>query len=471
MFDLDSALGIEVRRNQLVFCIVSKGLQGFTWKTSQVIDQYRDLEPSELQSRLQQMLHSNGFNRENVILGLSRDQVVVHVIELPSEVEENLDQVVQFQAAKLDPSEEESSCYDYVVLSRNEKEGNLLLQIVMVPQTAVDRLLQLFRELNLYPAAIRASSLGLHQLLKIHQRGFGDLPDLFLTIEPDSIEIVLANGPGQCLPHHRQLIPGEEPSLDLLQAELDAFLSRLPIEAEACGKIYLLGSKGEDFVEPLLERYGDTELLSRGLKVKAPPPDGDPSVEFMHALGLAVSGLTRSNYSSFNLIPRNKRLLGQRASWIPTLALAGLLVLMLVLVGTRSFFQQRQLLDALDREVTQLQPQVEEAIQSRQRAEAATQKAAELHAMMAGRQRVLELLRELTEIVPENVYLQNLIIQREKVTLTGYSDGEASGLLPILFNSDLIANAESRYITTERTTGKQKFNFELTLQEGPQALP
>ncbi len=470
IFDLESSLGVEVRRNQLVFCAMAKGLQGYTRRSYQVIEQYRDLESSELHSAVQQFVRGNGFNRENVILGLPRESVIVHSVELPLEVEENLDQVVEFQAAKLDPSEEESSYYDYVVLERNEKERSVLLQIVMVPKETIDSVLQLFRELSLYPVAVRFSTLGLQQLFKVHEAGFGSVPSLILHLEPDSVEIVLANGARQCLPHKRELEQDEALTLELILAEVDAFVSRLPVRVEACRQVYLSGSLAAEFLEPLAERFGDGELLVRGLKIKESAGSETPP-GVLHAMGLAVSGLHRSSYARFNLIPRDKQLVGQRASLVPSLVLAGLFAAMLLLWSLSGFVQQRRMLEALEVEVQKLEPQVEEALQTRELWEGSLAKAEELHAMMSGRQRVLQVLSELTEKVPEDSYLQNLIIQGNKVTLTGYSQASAASLLPVLVDSDLIVNAESRYITQERTTGNEKFNFELTLREEESALP
>lgn len=467
MFDLDSALGVAISGNRLCFCAVSKGLQGFSVKSARVIENFRDLEPSELNSRVQQFTRSNGFNRENVILGLPREEVIVHTVELPLEVEENLDQVVQFQAAKLEPAEEESSYHDYVILERNEKERSILLQIVMAPKNGLDRALQLLRELNLYPVAIRVASLGLQQVLKIHRSGFGDLPTLLIDLESDSLEIVLAGGSQQCFPHKRLLKSDEELTLELILEELDLVISRLPVSVTGCRKILLTGSRAEEFLEQVADHFGDTELLRSGLKLKSGrAPDGG-----MHALGLALSGLNRTNYSRFNLIPKPKRLVGQRASLVPSAVLAGLFVLLLILWGMRGFFQQQALLDSLEAELQRLQPSVEEALETRRRWEEVNQRAVELHEMLSGRQRVLEVLRELTERIPEDAYLQNVLLQRDKVTITGYAQNEqASSLLTLLGSSSLVANVESRYITRERTTNSEKFNFELTLRESEDVL-
>ncbi|MEE8160426.1 MAG: hypothetical protein V3T61_02185, partial [Acidobacteriota bacterium] len=126
MLKLDSALGIEIRGDSLVFATVSKGLRDFTLNHCGVLENYKDLPSSEIYSWVQGYLERKGFNRENVIVGLPRDRVVIRQVELPREVEENLDGVIRLQVEKLEPLEEETSYYDYTVLDRDQKQGKIV---------------------------------------------------------------------------------------------------------------------------------------------------------------------------------------------------------------------------------------------------------------------------------------------------------------------------------------------------------
>ena len=128
MFNLDSAVGVQIRGNSLVFATVAKGFQDYVLKGCAVVEHYKELPPSDLYAWIQQFGEANGFDRENVILGLPRDQVVIRQIELPLEVEENLDQVVRFQVEKFQPVEEGQSYCDYIVLERDAEATSCKLQ-------------------------------------------------------------------------------------------------------------------------------------------------------------------------------------------------------------------------------------------------------------------------------------------------------------------------------------------------------
>ncbi len=457
MFDIDSALGIQIEGNNLYMAVVARSLQGYALKNRRIIEGYSDLDRGQLRNSLQQFLNEASFNRENIILGLPRDRVVIRQVELPLEVEENLAQVVQFQVNKIEPNEELKSYSDFLVLARNEKEKNILLQIVMVPRQWLDELLDLFAAVNLYPAAIRVSDFGIHQIFKAHEDGSSAYPVLVVDAEESNLGVVLASGPDQCFAQRVAFDANgnaEEATLRLL----DEFVSHLQLPVPEVKKIYLVGSRAEELRHPFQEKFGECELLRRGLRLRngAAPTQLD---SYLYAIGLSLTGLGKSPFSRFNLIPASRRKVGQKASLVPTVILAILMIVLAIGVGTRGYLQQQRLLAAVTQEVERLQPRVEEAMAARQTLQDRALVADELVQIMDSRQSVLAILRELTEKIPEDSYLQSINIQRGKVNLTGFSDS-ASSLITVLSDSEHLCGIESRYITRDRATGKDKFNFE-----------
>ena len=78
---------------------------------------------------------------------------------------------------------------------------------------------------------------------------------------------------------------------------------------------------------------------------------------------------------------------------------------------------------------------------------------------------MLLVVKELTERIPEDSFLQNLNIQGDRVSMTGFSSS-ASALLKTLLDSEFLGNVESRYITPDRTMqNREKFSFEATVRE------
>ncbi|MDA2933888.1 PilN domain-containing protein [Acidobacteria bacterium AH-259-D05] len=465
MFYLDSAVGIEIRGSSLAFAVVSKGLQGYVLRSCGRIDDYKELPPSDLYAWVQQFEETGGLDRENVILGLPRDQVVIRQIELPLDVEENLDQVVRFQLEKFEPGDEEQSYCDYVVLERNVAEKKLLIQTIMVPRPFLDEYLHLFRELNLYPAAIRVSSVGLFHLFSAHDEKYPQKdPYLVLAIDPDGVEFVLVTGPEKFF-SEKILVSQDDLTFEKILQELDRFFSHLDVAWEGLARIYLSGSLAEEFMEEFRERFEDCELLSKQLNLKRQGVSNSKMAGCVGAVGLAISGTSKSLPGKINLIPREKRVIAERPSLVTTLVLAGLLVIMGLAVSTRDYFQQRRLLDQVETQIQALQTEVDRTMALRSEMEDRRAELDELRDFMEDHQKVLLVLKELTERIPDNSFLQNINIQGDRITINGFS-GSASSLLKILLDSQYLESIESRYITPDRNRKDgERFSFEARIRE------
>ena len=465
MFYLDSAVGVEIRGDSLVFAVVSRGLRGYELRGCEEIENWKDLSPPDLHARVRKFEETDGLDRENLILGLPRDQVVIRQMELPLEVEDSLDEVVPFQLDRFEPGEERQSYYDYGVLQRDVEAGKLLVQATMVPRDVVDGWLDLFRELNLYPAAIRTSSVGLFQTFSAHEDRFPQKePYLVCAVDPDGMEFLFVVGSDQLFSEKILLNP-EDLEPERIWVELDRFLSHLGGEWKRVARIYLSGLLAEDFLGVFRERYEDCELLSSKLNLTGDHWTAAAGNGWIGAIGLAISGISKSLPGKLNLIPAEKRVIDERPSLVSTLVLAGLLVIMGLVVATQEYFQQRQLLDQIDNQIQVLQPDVDRTMDLRGELEARHVELDALRGFLDGRQDVLIVLKELTEKIPDSSYLQNVNIQGSQVSLNGFSDS-ASTLLKILLESEYLEGIESRYITPDRNRQDgERFSFEARIKE------
>ncbi len=466
MFNLDSAVGVQIRGSSLVFATVAKGLQDYVLKGCAVVEHYKELPHSDLYAWVQQFAEANGFDRQNVILGLPRDQVVIRQIELPLDVEENLDQVVRFQVDKFQPVEEGQSYCDYIVLERDAETKKIVLQTLMVPKPFLDECLDLFHELNLYPAAIRVSSVGLFHVFSAHEDSYPQKnPCLVVDLALSGVEFVLVGGPEKFL-SEKVLLNQNDLSFERLIQEMERFFDHLELANEGIEKIYLSGPLADHFIDDFRTKFGDCELLSENLNLKQNGDSGDSDMNgWVGAIGLAISGTSKSRPGKLNLIPPEKRVIAERPSLVATLLLVGLLGIVGLALTTREYLQQRQLLGQVEAQIGALQHRVDVTMNFRRARDQRQAQLNELRALISGQQRVLLVLKELTERIPENSFLQNLNIQGNRISMTGFSTS-ASALLKTLLDSQHLESVESRYITPDRTQpGREKFSFEATFRE------
>jgi hypothetical protein len=119
----------------------------------------------------------------------------------------------------------------------------------------------------------------------------------------------------------------------------------------------------DHFIDDFRDKFGDCELLSEKLKLKRNGDSGDSDMSgWLGAIGLAISGTSKSRPGKLNLIPPEKRVIAERPSLVATLLLVGLLVIMGLAVTVREYFQQRQLLGQVEAQIEALQARVDETI-------------------------------------------------------------------------------------------------------------
>ena len=458
MFQLDSAVGIEIGSKHLVVSTVIRGLRSAKIAHNAVIQDYQSLEPAQLRQKFEGIVNGNGFNPDNVVVGLELHEVVIRQVELPLEVEENLEQVVRFQVSKLQPTDDVDTCFDYLLLERDEKAKKITLQIILVPRETIDRLLELLGHLGLHPSALRVSTMGLHQLLRHHKDGVSEEPCIIVHLGESCVETMLVEGTARNFSFHKQR-NGDEDVTDFVAGAMDGLLSGAGLRTDRLGKIYLTGSDSEELYPAMKERFGSVERLWEGMKLETEGVSKRRLGASARSVGLALSALGRSPLSRLNLIPADLRKVSGRLSYIPTVVLATTLLILLVLTGVRGYVQQSQLLAALTSEAERLLPQVESVMQSRETVDELSVMAADMSELLSGRQRSLSVLKELTELIPEDAYLQSLRVESSKVTMTGLADS-ASAIIPILQQSSCLTDVESKYITQDKRSGKDKFNFE-----------
>lgn len=465
MFNLDSALGIEVIGDNLFFAVVRKKYQSYSVQGSLIIKNYSDLPETELYGRIQHFINQNSFNRENVILGVPRSQVIVRYITLPQEVEENLDQVAKIQFRKYEPNEEISSHLDYQIVERNEKTGRITLRVSMVGREYMDNYLALFKRWNLYPYAVRISSTGLVYSLAVHRDGLlRKDPVLIFRISDEIVEalMLLENLEFYSEVFYREA--EDEITADWLMTETTSLISRITKKIKQIDKVYVTGKVPEGIFEELSRRLGQVVHLANGIDSSEWNIKKEEKEELLVAAGLGLSGLEKSGRKRLNLIPPAQRLIGGT----PSLAATAALVFLLIVTGlgwiTQGYFQEKRLLAQMDDQIRVMNREVDEVFRIRDEVERKKAELDLLKSLMSDRQIPLMLLKELSERIPEDTYFRTFKISGNEVEIQG-SGARASGLVPIIADSPYLDAVKINWIRADsRDAGRERFSFSANIE-------
>ncbi|HOW75881.1 MAG TPA: PilN domain-containing protein [Candidatus Competibacteraceae bacterium] len=267
----------------------------------------------------------------------------------------------------------------------------------------------------------------------------------------------------------RKLIKAERPAAIVLQMPADRALTRvvmLPMAA-ASNLRQVLGydmdrltpfSASQLYYDALiLERQPEQRRIRVELSA-LPRTEVDAVLEALAALGVApdVVEVTEGR-PGVNLLPAEKR--PRRGVW-PRRLQRTLIVISLSLALAAALlplWQYRTLVIGLQQQVDALQRESSQVLTLREQLGKAVQSSRFLVQKKQSRPPVIELLRELTAILPDNTWLERLQIKGETLQLIGQS-ASASALVSVVEESKLLGDAAfASPVTNDRRTGKERF--------------
>ena len=181
-----------------------------------------------------------------------------------------------------------------------------------------------------------------------------------------------------------------------------------------------------------------------------------------HAIDALGEG-TEPRNEGFNLLPENQRpnyVYGRaRLNWI----LAGVVVVVLALVMAQSLYLRERTVDQLQQEVANLRAEAD-LVMSLQRQLEDSLTAANFLADRRRRQPIIiQVLDEISRILPDDIWLQQVQVQGDEILMMGLADG-SQRLIELLNDSPMLDDAEFRgAINVDPATGQERFNVRATI--------
>ena len=165
-----------------------------------------------------------------------------------------------------------------------------------------------------------------------------------------------------------------------------------------------------------------------------------------------------------NLLPEKYRVHQTRWAYIPSAILSLAVIGLLIALGFNRMVQERKLIRELDAEILALNAPVGKVQALRNQTEEMEKRIRSLDDVLSKRDMNLDILKELTSVLPPDTYLASYVYREGTVTLTGLS-GSASDLVPKLEKSPVLKDVIQRgSIFKDQQTGKDRFSYEAKLE-------
>ena len=464
----NSSLGIDFRTNHLILTLLQKSFHRVRlvdyriyplWSEGQ-----KEVQEAQWISLITTFISKNKINGERVSISIPREKVLVRFLRLPIATKENLKKVLEYEAPKLTPFDKEDFYFDYQILKEDAEW--VFLIAAFVKKEDLNPYLNLLKKTGIQPIAIQIPAVSALNLFFYHEGERGNDFSVLLDLNEPYYE------------------------MNILEREnwKDSF--HLPSPQENKEKGILQTFKGSDLKEDSLSRamfyvYGldatqrtlpNFEEMDGMKGVSSPPMNridveaGESRPDYIYpSIGLPLTGLTET-YFRLNLLPLELRKRLREVGRPIFLTLLCLAVILSIAWGEGVYNRYRNELEALRAEVKKKKPEMEavEKVQ-RQRSELAAE-IREFEKITRGAVSEVEILKELTQILPPTVWIWQYRISGREIEISGFADS-ASELIPLLDKSPLFEKVEFQAPVTkerERRLGvdkeRERFKIKMRLE-------
>ena len=398
-----TAAAIELGERDLQAVIVRARPRGATVTARITIADFRTRPPKEWGTEYHKWLRQNGERNLSSVIVLPRREAIVRVVPLPGVAKKDIANAIGYQVDALHPYGDEEVAFGWSSLNG----GNVLLG--MMRRVTLENYVQLFQDAGIPSSGFTFSASALRAALHL----YGKPPAEFLAYAEDESGVVEVYGQSAARPVFSaefHLPPAR--ALALARAEL-----RLTPTAVAPGPL--------------------ADILPKPIVRQAKIGAAVPALAFAGAL--AHVGSRRNPYA--NLLPAERRTIRSRARFIPTIVLG--LTLAIAGGGWLAYQQMReqQYLDEISSEIRKVQPTANKAAFLDKTTEEHRARIKLIDDYRKRGQGFVEVMAELTRLLPPPIWTQSIEITQDTVTISGEAENAAT-LLKILDASPIFRNSE-----------------------------
>lgn len=451
-----TSLGIDIQESSFSVACLKPSLKGVGLAAHAIYplekDQPEEEKVHHMGRLVKEFLKNNRISPNGIFMGIPRNVAILRYVEFPLAVKENLRDTLGYEMDKYVPFSADEIYFDFQIISEEKEAGKLRLLFIVVKKDLIEHYLGLADRLDARISSIEISSTAIANYFTSQEGRDAKNRRAFIYLTEDHLEINLLAE--RLLTYSRSVIRGGWG--DNLPERLFQELQKLKRGlGEDLGRLetVLCGSKAD---LEMLEHFRNEEDLD--LHPVDLSKAGIPSFAMIPAYGLALKGIQKVPME-INLLPTGLRRKPGKIAYYTMVVLAGLLLLSAFSWGGGNILRHKLRLDHLDTELKRLSSEIKRVDQLQVEGKKIEDRINYLDTLARGGVPVLEILKELSERIPENAWVRNFSFSEKGVQIEGQA-GSASELIPLLEASPLLRDVEFLSAITKRN-GKERFKIGL----------
>lgn len=413
---------------------------------------------------------------DNITIGISRSATIMHSVLLPPVGSKELASLMEFEIDKHLPFSKELVYYDTHITGKTSSATEVLFVAVM--REMVDGILEVFNDFGFEVTSVNMLQAGLFNL--VHNFIDKQVPSVVCILDGKEWEVIPIKDGVPVYVDVRSLEPGATNSGTLQSAkfagsivdELDKVLKLVykPFPPNLEPRLFFCGNgAGEifefrDVMRVIQDEYGiSTSLVPLEVESsgEVKPPSGD--MFFCQTYGLAIKE-TSPSYLGFDLLPPKIRGRKRLQTAKLTIGLLGFIILLVFLNISGFFVKDYVIMSKIDRQISAMSSEISGVKEIEEKYIALKQKAVNFYDIKSAHISRLEVIKELTVLLPGDVWLKSLVLDKDALEIRGEASA-ASDLISILEGSKMFRDVEFSAPITRTRGNKDKFTVRMQLEE------
>jgi len=413
-----------------------------------------------INARVKDFLRRHHIGSACLWIGLPAEMVIQRVIRLPSAAKENLAKALEYELPTYIPLAPEDIYFRYQILGEDRDEKQLTILVAAVKKKDLAPLIELRNDFGAGICGVESAATAGINGLKWASKSISENAYALAYIADSTLHLsYFENGQLRFI---RTLDLNDDlmyQSERILQEFDYSGTIRFESDSTAALSVYCHGPEATQDMLQVLNELPNLEFSLLDLS-QGPLEENNP----IAGTGLALKSLQRVAVD-INLFPEQFRKKPSVIGRYATLALV-LLTLISGMAWAGSHFVHQRVTDMrVDGELNDLSDEIKALGQAQSKITVLQERIDYLNNLRKDRIHALEFLKELTEVLPDTVWLSGLSVADSKVEIQGYAD-YSTRLITGLEGSPLFANAKFNSTITHGRDGKQvfKISFEINRQ-------
>ena len=395
-----------------------------------LFDESKYAGPENLTSAASRAIDELKASGAEVVLSLPREFLVVRTVELPLVVKENIASVMSYELDRLTPFTSSEALYDFKIY--DEEEGMLKIIVVAIRSDVLKPYLDALKEKNIHPTRITLSAASLGTLCNAFEN---DKDALCVSIVEEGYEgcltkrgIVASTFYGTFSGHNR------ESNIEQVAEELVPLLNQVKNEGIS-PVVVLCPIEGYTMLE---QKIGVPVHILKKSDIQSMFKTAGRDIVFAPLGGLLEA--IRPGTKGFNLISKGAKEV-KKIPLLITVILLAIIIATIIPYLVVPLEIQKSRLRVIDAHIASRKGEIKKIEALKKEISTLSGEIARIKEFKESRPMALDIMKELTTLLPNTVWLTRTRITEETVEIEGYAS-TATELLTKLEQSKLFQKVE-----------------------------